>query len=94
MQRVKVIGCDATECAFNQEGKCHALAITVGGGTDHRCDTYWPASEKGGLPQVVCNVGARKVPNCKYNDHLMCSASGITVGHEGDLVDCLSYTEA
>ena len=34
MNTVKVISCDAKECAFNQEGNCHALAITVGGGTD------------------------------------------------------------
>ena len=91
MDPVKVISCDASECAFNQEGQCHALAITVGGGTDHQCDTYWPSSEKGGLPSVICNVGACKVPNCKFNDHLMCSSPGIKVGHEGKVVDCLSY---
>ena len=94
MDPVKVISCDATECSFNQENRCHALAITVGGGTDHECDTYWPASDKGGLPQVACNVGACKVPGCKFNDKLMCTAPSITVGHHGDVVDCLSYVEA
>lgn len=93
MDTVQVIGCDARECAFNQEGKCHALAITIGGGTDHECDTYWQADEKGGLPVVNCSVGACKVPTCKYNKHLMCTASGIKVGHEGNVVDCLSYLE-
>lgn len=30
MDAVQVIGCDANECAFNRQGECHGLAITVG----------------------------------------------------------------
>ena len=91
MDVVKVVSCDASECAFNQEAQCHALAITIGGGTDHQCDTYCPGKEKGGLARVSCGVGACKVPACKFNDHLMCTAPGIKIGHEGAVVDCLSF---
>jgi len=47
-----------------------------------------------GIDAVACQVGACKVPNCKFNDHLMCTAAGITVGHDGEVVDCLSYVKA
>ena len=94
MDTVKVIGCDANECAFNQNAACHAYAITVGGGTDHECDTYWPAETKGGLPEVTCTVGACKVPDCQFNDAFMCKASEVKVGRDGEVVDCLSFVEA
>lgn len=94
MEMVKVNGCDANECAFNQGNKCHALAITVGGGTDHECDTYWPDKAKGGLSDAECSVGACKVPGCKFNNNLMCTAPGVTVGHAGQVVDCLAFIPA
>ena len=94
MDPVKVVDCNASECAFNHTGMCHALAITVGGGTDHECDTYWPADTKGGLPEVTCKVGACKVPGCKFNKGFMCTAAAVSVGHEGEVVDCLSFVEA
>jgi hypothetical protein len=34
-----VDGCDATECAYNMKGDCHARAITVGDGVHPGCDT-------------------------------------------------------
>ena len=34
-QMPKVTGCDATECSYNQQGDCHAMAITIGGAADH-----------------------------------------------------------
>jgi hypothetical protein len=53
-----------------------------------------PLDAEGGLPQVAAAVGACKVTGCIHNNHLMCGASEVAVGHEGNEVDCLSFAEA
>ena len=83
--------CDATECAYNRDEQCHAMAITVGGPGDHKCDTFLRSSKKGGSVDVTGRVGACKVESCKHNHALECSAPGITIGHEGDVVSCLTF---
>jgi hypothetical protein len=36
-------------------------------------------------------VGACKVISCKFNQSLECSVPGVTIGHEGNDVDCLTF---
>jgi hypothetical protein len=91
MEMPKIIVCDATECAYNQDQQCHALAITVGDGNAAKCDTFWNGSEKGGDPDAVAGVGACRAIGCRFNDHLECSAPGINVGHSGNEIDCLTF---
>ena len=93
MKPAKIQSCDAKECAYNIENKCHALAITVGGDADHLCDTFCPASQKGGDSHAVGMVGACKVTNCTHNKNFECAASQIFIGHWGRSVDCLSYSK-
>ena len=88
----RVIECDATECAYNVEQMCHAMAITVGGEIDHKCDTFCRSSSKGGDLQIIAGVGACKVGTCSNNTNLECTAPGIKVGHEGNEIDCLTFS--
>jgi len=92
MEMPKILQCDATECAYNRNQECHAMAITVGDGANPRCDTFWQASTKGGVLNIIGGVGACRATACRYNQSLGCSASGINVGHDaGGEVDCLTF---
>lgn len=91
MEMPKILECDATECAYNRNRECHAMAITVGDGAMAHCDTYWQSKNKGGVLNIIAGVGACRAVNCEYNQNLECTASGIRVGHKGDAVDCLTF---
>lgn len=86
-----VAACDATECTYNQNGNCHARAITVGDGVTPGCDTFFTSGEH--IRRTAsAGVGACKVKVCKFNDDFECQANAIRVGHRGDLVQCLTFT--
>ncbi|MBB5155995.1 DUF1540 domain-containing protein [Saccharopolyspora phatthalungensis] len=91
MEMPLVNKCTATDCAFNRNETCHALAITIGDPLHAQCDTFCSASVAGGDPDAVGHVGACKMTDCRYNVNLECQAPGITVGYEEDIVDCLTY---
>jgi len=92
MDMPKIERCRVTECCYNLEQMCHALAITVGGAGDHpACDTYCDLTAKGGDRSAVGGVGACKVSECRYNQSLECLASGITVGRAQDEAACLTF---
>lgn len=86
-----ILSCDAAECAYNSNAKCHAMAITVGSPMDRKCDTFLPLATKGGVPDMTGQVGACKVASCKFNQSLECSAPGVTIGREGGDIDCLTF---
>jgi hypothetical protein len=49
MDMPKIERCRVTECCYNLDEMCHALAITVGGAGDHpACDTYCDLAANGG----------------------------------------------
>jgi hypothetical protein len=92
MDMPKVERCRVSECCYNTDEMCHALAITVGGGGDHpACDTYCDYRVKGGDQTVIAGIGACKVSECVYNQSLECTAPGITVGRGPDEADCLTF---
>ncbi len=85
--------CDASQCAYNTEHQCHALAITIGDEQNHpMCDTYCSASVKGGDLNIMAGVGACKISECVFNAALECQSPEIVVGPTGDEVDCLTFT--
>ena len=92
MEMAKVTECDATECSYNWDKMCHALAITIGDEAGPMCDTFCQSSQKGGGDGMMAGVGACKVSACMHNSHLECRCSEIQVGHQGSEVDCLSFT--
>lgn len=92
MTMPKIERCRVTECCYNLDEMCHALAITVGGGGDHpECDTYCDMGIKGGDRSATAGVGACKVSECTYNENLECVAAGITIGQAQDEADCLTF---
>lgn len=90
MKMPKVTECDATQCAYNVDRNCHALAITVGDDRP-RCDTYMRSSSKGGDGKSIAGVGACKVSHCVFNRQLECRATDIHVGPGQDEADCLTF---
>jgi len=91
MQMPNVKKCDVSECAYNKNDQCHALAITVGDETHPQCDTFCFSQSKGGDPAGMAGVGACKVSSCAFNQSLECQAKGIDVGYNEDKIDCLTF---
>lgn len=89
MTMPKISQCNAQECAYNKNNRCHALAITVGG-PEPRCDTALQSSHKGGLADNG-SVGACKVERCMYNKSLECSADEICVSTHSDHAECDTF---
>lgn len=101
----KVKQCSMTECGFNEKQKCHAAGVQIGDQVgaalverpgialqDPKCDTY-TRSPGGhfGAGDLIAQVGACKVDTCVHNDHLRCTAEGITVGQHESHADCQTY---
>lgn len=86
----KVIDCQAVQCAYNKNGKCHTPAITIGD-EEPCCDTFYTTVNKGGYADVNGAVGACKVFECEYNESFECTASGIHVVLNRDHGDCGTF---
>lgn len=86
----KVVDCDARECAFNKNDRCHALAVNIGG-LQPDCDTFLTSGKKGGILNVTAGVGACKVEVCKYNMAYACTAPSIHVKILNNRPDCITY---
>jgi hypothetical protein len=90
MPKVKM--CDTTDCVYNTDRKCHALAITVSSGSNPECQTYITGDHKSGDSSTIAGVGACHAESCEYNRDLMCHASSIDVGQEaGEEAACLTF---
>ncbi len=83
--------CEMTECAYNRERACHAIAITVGDETCPTCDTYFRQPQKGGVADMKGGVGACRSYECRYNEAFECSAPGVSVGRHGSHADCGTF---
>lgn len=88
----KIIDCQAINCVYNINKKCHTPAITVGD-DEPCCDTFYTSRNKGGFTDVNGGVGACKVTECEYNDSFECSASGIHVAIKKDHADCVTFKQ-
>jgi hypothetical protein len=91
MEMPVVKECAVETCAYNRNGACHALAITVGDARHPHCDTFLVAPVKGGDPSATGRVGACKMSDCMHNVDLECRAPGIRVGFQQKEVACLTY---
>jgi hypothetical protein len=92
MEMPKVSECRANECAYNKDGMCHALAITIGDGFRPQCDTFCLSPVEGGDPACTGCVGACKVADCVHNTSLECQAPDVCVGYNEGGVDCLTFS--
>jgi hypothetical protein len=87
----KILDCEATNCAYNRDRKCHTPGITIGD-TEPICDTFYPKDMKGGQKDIIGGVGACKVESCQYNNSLECSADGIQIKMQSSHPDCATYS--
>ncbi len=91
MEMPTITSCEITQCAYNDDNLCHAIAITIGDGAHPECDTFCPSKSKGGSVDSTGQVGACKVSACMHNTSLECSADCIRVGYVGHEADCLTF---
>lgn len=84
--------CSINECAYNENARCHAKAITIGDGEIPHCDTLFRKGPQIHYTESVAGVGACKVGNCIHNDKLECGAPSISVGLMDGDVQCLTFT--
>lgn len=91
MEMPKVMKCEVSDCAYNTDGCCHAMAITIGDPARPRCDTFCESAVKGGDVTCIAGVGACKIFSCRYNSELECSAPAISVGYKEQEPDCLTF---
>ena len=89
MDMPSVFDCNMSDCAYNNNQQCHAMAITVGD-SEPVCDTYMESAQKGGTDITGC-VGACKITRCQFNESLECTAEGIHVGKHSNYPECLTY---
>lgn len=83
--------CAATDCAYNDNQACRALAITVGEPSAQTCATYEPKQKKVSTQVTVANVGACKASNCVHNSNLSCQAAEVKIGVDGGQVRCMTF---
>lgn len=93
MQMPMINMCKISDCAYNMNNKCHALAITVGGSLP-KCDTFTKRAKKGGDKDVNGAVGACKVETCKFNTDLECAAESIDVSMHSGQAECVTFAPA
>ncbi|MCM1129774.1 MAG: DUF1540 domain-containing protein [Alistipes senegalensis] len=89
-----VKNCSVTRCAYNNENRCHAKAITVGDGQCPGCDTFLDMpdpSSHAHQPGCRAGVGACKVSSCKFNTDYACMANNISVAIPGNRALCATY---
>ena len=91
MEMPIVSECDVSECAYNSDSMCHAMAITIGDSVHPRCDTFCTSVSMGLDTSCMAGVGACKTTACSHNTGLECSASEICVGFKNDEIDCLTF---
>jgi hypothetical protein len=85
----RVSECTVVDCGYNHDG-CHAFAITIGYDSAN-CATFVDTSDKGGLDDVIAQVGACGRTDCIHNEELECAAPSIRVGPGEDVADCMTY---
>ena len=90
MMMPNILDCNMSDCSYNADKECHAMAITVGG-TSHECDTFVMSEIKGGVKEMRGRVGACKIEMCRFNESLECSAQEIHVSQHTDHAECDSF---
>jgi hypothetical protein len=86
----KIIDCNAIDCVYNKDNKCHTMAVNVGD-MEPMCDTFLHSGKKAGFDDVIGGIGSCKVDSCSYNKSLECTAKGIHMKKVGSHVDCTTY---
>lgn len=88
MNMPKVLTCMASECCYNVQNVCHALAISVGDAALPRCNSYCQGACKGGDSGAIAGVGGCRLAHCLHNRNLLCHAPAINLARSGKEITC------
>lgn len=91
MNMTVISKCDMSNCAYNKDGGCHTLGITVGPHAE--CNTFVHASSRGGFPEVKGGIGACLASSCKFNNKLECQAVDVNVSTDSKHADCTTFQQ-
>lgn len=88
-----VAKCLISQCAYNNDNKCHAKAITIGKSDVPGCGTFcFSSAHSKRVGQA--GVGACKVQSCEHNYDFDCTANAIEIGREKEQIKCLTFKGA
>ncbi len=93
MEAAKVTNCKVSECAYNINNICHAMAITIGDGRCPRCHTFcrFIMNSKAGNTGVDASVGACRISSCIHNTGLACQAPEVLIDYKEQQPECLVF---
>jgi hypothetical protein len=83
--------CKVSECGYNRDKACHALAITIGSSDNPICGAYFKSSTQTSTEQIA-GVGSCKVSSCFHNADFECHAEGIAVDKTGGNAVCTTFS--
>jgi hypothetical protein len=90
LEMPEVLSCDVGACAFNDNQKCHAKAITIGDKTNPGCDTFFATAGHTTNKQGA-GVGACKVESCQNNKDYFCMRDSVRVRKVDGNIVCTEY---
>ncbi len=89
-----IVSCTGSDCAYNRNLTCNAMAVTIGADREAVCDTFYHTDHKVAHPDAVSFVGACKMEGCRFNRNLECTAySGVSLVGDNGRVSCHTYED-
>lgn len=90
-----IVSCSGSDCSYNSNSTCNAMAVTIGERREAVCDTYYRTDHKIAYPDTTSFVGACKMENCRFNRNLECTAySGVSLLGTNGHVLCNTFQES
>lgn len=87
----RVSRCEVSECAYNMDKACHAIAIHVASGPHPICGTFLKSMARSGTGSRAAHVGSCKASACRHNSGFQCGAPNIQVDYCWGYVDCRTF---
>ena len=83
--------CEVSECAYNFEKRCGAIAIVIASGPHPQCGTFLRMSGSSGKRTGDAHVGECRYSACRHNADSKCTAGKIEVDYWWGVVDCRTF---
>ena len=90
-----IVSCSGSDCSYNANLTCNAMAVTIGEQREAFCDTFYKSVQRIAYPDMTSFVGACKMENCRFNRKLECTAyKGVSLMGRADHVICSTFEES
>lgn len=86
-----VSNCAVSECAYNLERRCGAIAIVIASGPHPVCGTFLKTAGSSGKRIGDARVGECRYSICRHNANAKCNAGSIEVDYWWGQVDCRTF---